>query len=203
MSYLPARPHHFVNTPIKLVLAALGTLTLGACGQNAAPAASTPTVSAQAVSFNASTGTGFVGKGDVQLAFGWNNQALQKNASGVTFTYNATESYKFDCTFTLIVGRDRVQEPQTVTRGRSAGVNATISYDARVKNQITGFNLNGFNGLTTEGDVPVDGGFCPGGPLQDGVISNVTLTSSTGGLYVNYGGTAVAMPNTPVVVTAP
>jgi len=27
-----------------------------------------------AVTFDASNGTGFVGKGDVQLAFGWNKQ---------------------------------------------------------------------------------------------------------------------------------
>lgn len=38
-----------------------------------------------AVTFDASTGTGFVGKGDVQLAFGWNNKQLQANAAGVTF----------------------------------------------------------------------------------------------------------------------
>ncbi len=38
------------------------------------------------VSFDSSTGTGFVGKGDVQTALGWNNAALQKNASSLTFT---------------------------------------------------------------------------------------------------------------------
>lgn len=32
-------------------------------------------------------GTGFVGKGDVQSAFGWNNAQFQANASGITFTY--------------------------------------------------------------------------------------------------------------------
>src|SRR3954469_11148165 len=30
-------------------------------------------------------GKGFVGKGEVQSAFGWNNAAAQKNQSGVTF----------------------------------------------------------------------------------------------------------------------
>src|SRR5918996_4693526 len=33
------------------------------------------------VTFDPSTGTGFVGKGDVQTAFGWNNKQLQNNAS--------------------------------------------------------------------------------------------------------------------------
>jgi hypothetical protein len=30
-----------------------------------------------AITFNPDDGTGFVGKGDVQEAFGWNNHALQ------------------------------------------------------------------------------------------------------------------------------
>jgi hypothetical protein len=31
-------------------------------------------------------GTGFVGKGDVQTALGWNNQKLQSNATKLAFT---------------------------------------------------------------------------------------------------------------------
>jgi hypothetical protein len=41
---------------------------------------------AATVTFNR-YGTGFVGKGDVQTAFGWNNAQFQRNASGITFTY--------------------------------------------------------------------------------------------------------------------
>ncbi|UBV44535.1 hypothetical protein LAJ19_17320 (plasmid) [Deinococcus taeanensis] len=188
--------------PLSLV-AAVTSVLLASCGQT--PVATAPTLSAQDVAFNASTGTGFVGKGDVQLAFGWNNQALQKNAKYVTFTYNATESYHYDCTFTVVVGRDRVAQPQTVTRGRSAAVNATITNDARVRNQITGFNLTGMSAFTSDSTVPLDGGSCPGGPLHDGVISNVTLdsASSTGGLFVNYNGVSVTLPNTPVVLATP
>jgi len=33
-----------------------------------------------AVDFSVSNGTGFVGKGDAQLVFGWNNADLQRNA---------------------------------------------------------------------------------------------------------------------------
>jgi hypothetical protein len=32
-------------------------------------------------------GTGFVGKGDVQSAFGWNNAQFRANSAGITFTY--------------------------------------------------------------------------------------------------------------------
>jgi hypothetical protein len=47
-----------------------------------------------AVTFNDTTGTGFVGKGDVQVAFGWNNKQLQTNATGVSFssTQGATQA---------------------------------------------------------------------------------------------------------------
>ncbi|MBU7579732.1 MAG: hypothetical protein KAF27_04580 [Porphyrobacter sp.] len=167
----------------------------------AAAAALTATAAVAAVSFDATTGTGFVGKGDVQLAFGWNNQALQRNASGVTFSYNAEETYRFDCTFSQLSGGVRNPEirSQTVTRGKGTSVSGTVAYDARVKSQITGFNLTGFGATTTTGEAPVDGGYCPGGNVGDGVISNVELVSSTGGLFVNYGGTSVAMPNTPVL----
>ena len=155
-----------------------------------------------AVSFDALTGTGFVGKGDVQFLYGWNDQALQRNASGVSFAYNAEETYKYDCTFTVEVGRDKVLEPRTQNRGRSTTVNSTIAYDTRKnsQNKITGFNLTGFGtDTTTSGEVPVDGGHCPGGQFDDGVISNVELISSTGGLSVSYGGVSYPLPNTPVL----
>lgn len=133
------------------------------------------------VTFDPATGTGFVGKGDVQLAFGWNNQALQQNASGLTFSYLAEEHYKFDCTFTVEVGKDKVREPRTQNRGKESSVDANVAFDARRSNQITGFNLTGFGAVTTTGEAPENGGSCPGGQFNDGVISNVELVSSTGG----------------------
>jgi hypothetical protein len=152
------------------------------------------TIAWAAVTFDSATGIGFVGKGDVQLAFGWNNPALQANASGVTFKYQAQEEYKYDCTFTVEVGRDRVLEPRTQNRGKETSINAVVAYDARLRQQITGFNLTGLGEtIITGGEVPVEGGHCPGGPFDDGVISNVTLNSSTGGLYVIYGGVSVLL----------
>ena len=145
------------------------------------------------VTFDPATGTGFVGKGDVQLAFGWNNQALQQNAQNLTFSYAAEEQYKYDCTFTVEVGRDKVREPRTQNRGKESSVSASVAYDARRSNQITGFNLTGFGPITTTGEVPVDGGSCPGGPFNDGVISNIELVSSTGGLHVKSGSTSVLL----------
>lgn len=146
-----------------------------------------------------STGVGFVGKGDVQLAFGWTNKQLQDNAAAVTFTYEVEESYHFDCTFTQLVGRDRTPTPQTTTRGGSASVSSDVAFTARTGKQITGFTLKGFPDPIFDGDAPAEGGYCSGGPLDDGVISNVVLNSSTGGLFVNFGGDSVSMPNTPAL----
>lgn len=151
-------------------------------------------IASASVTFDPATGNGFVGKGDVQLVYGWNNKQLQDNASGVTFTYQAQEQYKYDCTFTVEVGRDKVREPRTQNRGKDTSLNASVQYDARTQRQITGFILTGLGATTTTGgDVPVDGGSCPGGPFNDGVISNIELVSSTGGLYVNFGGNSVLL----------
>ena len=142
------------------------------------------------VTFDSTTGTGFVGKGDVQLAFGWNNATLQKNASGVTFTYNAVDTYDAECYWETETGNGKIIV-HDITVPKHTSVNATIAYDPRVRNQITGFNLKGFGTTVTDGTVPVVGDACPGN--NPGTIIGVTLTSSTGGLYVNYGTTSVLL----------
>jgi hypothetical protein len=160
-----------------------------------------------AVSVN-DNGVGFVGKGDVQLAFGWNNAQLQKNASGVTFTYEAKDTYTVTEEWDTKAGKKIV--PHEIEVPKHVSVNATVAYDARVKNQINGFNLKGFGTVVAEGTVPVVGDPLTGNRVaydeetQEWVtatVTNVELTKSTGGLYVNYGGTSVALPNTPVVTT--
>jgi hypothetical protein len=47
-----------------------------------------PAAASASVTYDAATGKGFVGKGDVQTAYGWNNAALQANAAGVTFAFS-------------------------------------------------------------------------------------------------------------------
>jgi hypothetical protein len=145
-----------------------------------------------AVTFDPGTGVGFVGKGDVQLAFGWNNQALQANAAGVTFSYNVTDSYTATCTWVTGEGT-RGERTHNVDHTTMTRVNGIVAYEARTRNQITGFNLTGFGEMTSVGTVPVVGGPCPGNAGNDGVWSSVTANGSTGGLYVNYGGTSVRL----------
>jgi hypothetical protein len=109
--------------------------------------------------------------------------------------------YKYDCTFTVEVGKDKVQEPRTQNRGKTTAVNSAVEKEIRKNSQgkVTGFTLKGFDTETADGEAPVEGGSCEGGPLKDGVISNVDLVSSTGGLTATFNGTTVALPNTPTL----
>lgn len=147
-----------------------------------------------AVTFDASTGTGFVGKGDVQDAFGWNNAALQNNAEGVSFSYEATTTYAALCTFTTGEGT-RGEKTHYVPHTIALDIGGEILHTARKHHQIDGFNLTGFGESFTEtGTIPVVGGPCMGNPGHDGVWTGVEqLEGGEGGLYVNYGATRVLL----------
>lgn len=143
-------------------------------------------------------GTGFVGKGDVQLAFGWNNAKLQDNASKVRFIYKATDTYIAVCTWLTGEGT-RGEKTHNVNHSTEAEVDTTVNSVARTNTQnvVTGFNLTGFGTSTTEtGEIPVVGGPCPGNQGHDGTWSAVTPVGGTGGLYVTYEGN----PGAPVLL---
>jgi len=159
------------------------------------------TVAHAAVAVDPGTGVGFVGKGDVQLAFGWNNAQLQNKASGVVFKFAAVDTY-------LVTAEWETGNPDsphgvtlhTITVPRTTSVNASIAYDARVKNQITGFNLKGFSSWVSNGEVPVEGDTFNDGNDEKIIVDVELISSSGGGLSVNYGTSSVPLPNTPVVV---
>ncbi|WP_439386815.1 hypothetical protein [Amycolatopsis lexingtonensis] len=154
---------------------------------------------AQAYTLDTVSGTGFVGKGEVQTPFGWNNAKLQTNAAGVTFSYDATETYDAVCTWITGEGT-KGEKTHNVTHATSTSVASAVAYDARVKTQITGFTLKGFGATATTGEVPVVGGTCPGNEGTDGTWSSVTQTGSTGGLYARYGGVSVLLTPTVAAV---
>jgi hypothetical protein len=104
--------------------------------------------SAMAYDIDAS-GNGFVGKGEVQLAFGWNNKQLQDKAGDVSFRLASTSStaYSWTC--------DRDAGPQTNERSNTTttttqGLVDGVARDG--KKQFTGFNLFGFDGPVTESE---------------------------------------------------
>lgn len=152
-----------------------------------------------AVTFDASTGTGFVGKGDVQLAFGWNNAALQKNASAVTFGYEAKDTYDAECYWETTTGKGTIIV-HDINVPKHVDVNSTVNGDPRQlkgQTQFTGYILKGFGSVTPTGTAPLVGDACPGG--NPGTVINVTLVSSTGYLSAIYNGVTVALPITPVL----
>lgn len=150
--------------------------------------AMTATAAFAAVTFDSATGKGFVGKGDIQVPWGWNDKQLQTNAGGVTFSYDATENYEAVCTFVTGEGT-RGEKTHNVARESSTAVNSQVAYENRTnpKSKITGFNLTGLGQTTESGVVPVVGGACDGGP-NGGSWTSVELVSSEGGLYAHYSG---------------
>jgi hypothetical protein len=109
------------------------------------------------------TGIGFVPKGDVQYTYGWNNRSLQDNAEFVEFQVAATvvTEVSWSCTNST---NEKIQERERTTATTVSGLLATVG---RLRNQITGFNLEGYvagfgiETSTTEGPALNS---CPSGP---------------------------------------
>lgn len=95
-------------------------------------------------------GVGFVGKGDVQSLFGWNNDGLQKNAALVKFRYGASGQVSWVCEWwtgrtgsTTGGGSGTLKYHSAVSSTEL--VASAVGYDARKNKtgQVTGFLLNG------------------------------------------------------------
>ncbi|MBC7291530.1 MAG: hypothetical protein H5T83_09410 [Actinotalea sp.] len=147
-------------------------------------------------------GHGFVGKGEVQLALGWNNKALQTNAGQVDFFY-ASETVTEVSWICTNANNEKTQPRSRTTTATVQGLLDAAARDG--KQQITGFFLNGFDGVVVTSD-PVTAGdplnSCPSGPWSlTTPAGEPELVSSTGGLYVKANGTAVLLPATAVVTT--
>ena len=140
-----------------------------------------------AVSFSPESGTGFVGKGDVQLAFGWNNEGLQSAAAQLEFSYSDQATYDVPCE------KDAAKKTMEATFKRKKSIDASVVYDTRKnkQGQVTGFNLVGFGATDSSDNVE-----CPAGWRADG---EPVLVSATGGqLEVGYGDASHAIWSQPV-----
>jgi hypothetical protein len=143
-----------------------------------------------AVSYDAAAGTGFVGKGDVQTVFGWNNKVSQAAYSGVTFRYDATATYSQDCEkhFTkeewqvvgtepvynrlgTIIRHDDIRERVTVTTTnaktfrKTASISSALTFDAKKTGQMTGYFLKE---AATEGSTAAPTDLCTPGVGEEG-----------------------------------
>jgi len=141
-----------------------------------------------------SNGVGSVGKGDVQTALGGlNNARIQAKDFTVTFTQKSTTQQSFDwtCVKTTVTGNGTVRETrQERANVTTTDVTAVISNEARVKNQITGFNLTGFGDTTTtsvvDGPAPLS---CPDASSgfeldRESVVEGAPIVTA-GSLFVN------------------
>lgn len=162
----------------KLVLAAAAATVIIS---SAAVAAVNLTISGNTIS-------GFVGKGDVQTAYGINNATMQLHAEGTTFVYSDLQNYEYVCTWTTGEGT-RGEKVHNVTRTRSGGLTSTIMGDPRKTGQWTGWNVSGtLSGNSA--DVPAVGALCPGNQddnENEKAVGNGAVVSSVTALG---GGTA-------------
>jgi hypothetical protein len=151
-----------------------------------------------------SDGTGFIGKGDVQAAFGWNNAQFQRNAAAVTFT--------------LANELDEVQRCWQWQNGETVGFwfryrtfdeDQLYTYQVQKKHQITGFVLTGIDTSSFSlHDDPWQFGPLASGCLDsNGQLVGNTIDENGNGwstedivqplstlaFYVNYGGTRVEL----------
>ena len=130
---------------------------------------------------------GWVGKGDVQSVFAWNNHTMQTYHDQVEFRYQDTQTTSWDCEHYKWDQRDETFDlHNTVSHTRLFGVTGTIAYQSRKTGQWTGWFLTGAT-LQIEGESA--GPQCPqaganGDPNSYWVLTNVVTTTSGGGLQV-------------------
>jgi hypothetical protein len=135
---------------------------------------------------------GFIGKGDVQSAFGWNNGALQSNADGVGFRALEQQVRRMDCREQGNPHSNPIILVDARTQERT--IRTTVAYDSRnnKKGQITGFLLEDIGNSNPGGGGGVDTTTCPtgytavGGGWGDWESMGLTL-------YVTHGGRTVAL----------
>lgn len=137
-----------------------------------------------------SQGHGFVGKGDVQVALGWNNKQLQDGAAGTVFTYRAQTVQ--ESTWTCVNGHNANEQYRArTTTSTVSGIASSVARETSKGKDgaVTGFRLTGLNGSetsqsSTEGPAL---GSCPNSnstfTVTDLVIGEPVVGSS--GLFAN------------------
>ena len=144
------------------------------------------------VTFDPATGQGFVGKGDVQLVFNWNNKALQDNATKVDFRVNSVSETSWTCTKTVEQGndvtREIVQQRSTTTSTQGLFTSVARETSKGKDGAVTGFILTGYEGTPV---VVTDGpavGSCPSDPSGFIYDENAVTTETGGGFQVTRDG---------------
>jgi hypothetical protein len=168
----------------KRILSCVAATTFAATLALATPATA-------AVTFDPATGVGFVGKGDVQLAFSLSNSQLQAQAGSVSFATASTTvtEVSWVCTNTR---NENLQERELTTTTSTSRVVSSAARDG--KKQITGFNLTGFGSTTsTESTEGPKSNSCPTNWVLTTAAGDPVVVSSTGSLTTSLGGSTVTL----------
>jgi hypothetical protein len=117
---------------------------------------STVSGAAAAVTFDPATGTGSVGKADLQAAFGWTEKTFQANARKLTFHAVHHVAWTWQCQ----IDGEAVTLLADEESSRSVSASA-ITTGVRKGRTIIGFELTGYAGPGP--DVPLSPASCPSG----------------------------------------
>jgi hypothetical protein len=159
----------------------------------------TATVAFAAVTFDPITGEGFVGKGEVQEAFGWNNRQLQADADEVEFRYVGTTEqitdYSWTCTHPTNLSNTQ-ERSRAVTE--TASVQGIVDHVARERNQITGFILDGYDGqpqtsISTSSEGPQLWSCATNWTISEQTTDVGDLIETGGGLQVRFDSDWIAL----------
>lgn len=143
------------------------------------------------VSYDAN-GVGWVGKGDVQVPFGWNDATMQRNHAAVKFEFIISTSYVATCTFMTGEGTpgERIHDVDHKKKIDVKSVADDLDRIQKTKTaKFTGWFLRGWGTVSESGDpIPVVGGPCPGNAGHEGLWSAVVpgLSDGDNGLYATY-----------------
>ena len=139
--------------------------------------------------FDPASGTGTVGKGDVQIPFGWNNAQLQANATGVDFLYVDVTEYDVTCETTVTVQEQAGNSNRTVTKKVKVrnflDANTTVAYDSATatkknpKGSVVGFVIESTSPVSSD-DAPEVGDSCTMDDGTSGKIVVVDIASTIG-----------------------
>jgi hypothetical protein len=123
-----------------------------------------------------SDGNGFVGKGDVQSFFGWNNQALQNAAIAGRIQFRLNAVTEWTCTKLVHLGNGGTNE---IVQERNNTITGITAITGREHSQGTNGPWTGF--ILVGSDVTVDGpevGSCPADASGFEYDDNATTSGS-------------------------
>lgn len=118
---------------MKKLATCLGIGVVAASMAVAAPASAAP-------KYDPASGTGYVSKGEVQSALGWNNNEFQANADRVSFTVHTYQYLRMEWTCTED-GGDRTLERESFRHNNRYG---WIDTTPRERRQVIGFELSNY-----------------------------------------------------------